>query len=276
MANENYNGVLLSSLDIINVSSGQARNNSFGGIGVFSFSDIQITNVVSDGHEIGAGLYGGIVTVKCSAFTNNSDKGIEAYAPVLNLIGVTFANNALDYENLDTTGAVNVFDYDCNPSTGKPNKPTGGTGLPLKIVQGGSAELDCDNFSGTVLILPNGDKVTFKCPIRGSASANRLAEDGLPGALPDGAEYVSGLTAIQSPDGSDAALDGLVVVSFVVPADMQGEDFAILYWNGAQWVDLDTAAFDDGRIVLNGGYLTSDGYFEAVTNFSGSFVLVKK
>lgn len=278
MANgNNEDGVVLLSFDIINVNGGQAVNNSFGGIGAFSFSNIQITNVISDSHEIGAGLYAsGTVTVICSAFSNNTDKGIEADTPELNLIGVTFTNNALDYENTYPTGAVNVFDYDCNPSTGMPKKPSGGTGgLPLNIVQGGSAQLDCDNFSGTTLVLPNGDKVTFKCPIRGSASANRLAGDALPGALPDGVEYVSGLTAIHSPDGSDVALGGLVFVSFVVPADMQGEDFAILYWNGTEWVDLDTAAFDDGRIVLNGGYFTSDGYFEAVTNFSGSFVLVK-
>jgi hypothetical protein len=41
-------------------------------------------------------------------------------------------------------------------------------------------------------------------------------------------------------------------------------------------VDLDLAVFEDGRTVINGGASSADGYFEAVINFSGSFVLVKK
>lgn len=278
VANQNaYGGVILDFGSSSYMNNGQANNNGWEGAVLSSSSgNILVENVIVDGNSEGAVfLTSGVVNVTCSAFSNNTDHGILVNAPEINLFGVTLSNNGTD---VTATGTVNIFDVPCVPDLnggGKPKTP-GGAGLPLNIVQGGSAELRCDKFSGTVLVLPNGDKVTFKCPIRGSASATRLAEDGLPGALPEGVEYVSGLNAIQSPDGSDVALNGLVIVSFLIPEEMQGENFAILYWNEAEWVELSAAAFDDGRIVVNGGYFTSDGYFEAVTNFSGNFALVKK
>jgi hypothetical protein len=89
-------------------------------------------------------------------------------------------------------------------------------------------------------------------------------------------EYVSGIQAVQSPDGSDKALNGQVIISFLIPENMQSADLAILYWDGSQWMDLKSASFTDGRAVINGGYVTGDSYFEAITNFSGNFVLVAK
>jgi hypothetical protein len=270
---------LSSSYAGITVSNSQFANNG-GGIGAFSTGSIYLENIVSDGHISGSGLFtDGTVTIKCSTFSNNSGNGIELYAPELNLYGVTFINNGVDIDDATPGGStINTFEYNCDPSTDKP-KPTGGVGLPLNIVFGNNADLDCDNFSGTVLILPNGDKVTFKCPIDGSAILNRLAgEDGLPlpNELPEGVEYVSGLVSTTSPDGSDVALDGLVVTSFIIPENLKDSDFAILYWDGTEWLDLDTATFEDGRKIFNDGYVTEDGYFEALTNFSGNFVLVTK
>lgn len=262
----------------VSIINGHFYTNVFGGVGGISNGTIYIENVISDGNVSGSGYFtSGSVTIKCSKFSNNSLDGIQLDAPELNLIGVVFFNNGIDINDVTAGGSViNVFDYGCNPSADTPDKPkpTGGTGLPLNIVFGNKANLDCDNFSGTTLILPNGDKVTFKCPIGGSATLNPLANDELPNGLPEGVEYVSGLVAVPSPDGSDTALDGLVSVSFIIPEDVQGEDFAILYWDGTEWVDLDAALFEDGRTVFNGGYVTEDGYFEALTNFSGTFVLV--
>jgi hypothetical protein len=277
-ANQNgFAGVNLSSNNAgVSVINGQFNNNGFGGVGGLAYGNIYIENVISDGNDSGSGYFtSGTVTIKCSKFSNNTLDGMQLDAPELNLYGVTFLNNGIDIDDQTIGGStINVFDYECNPSTGKPKPPT--SGLPLNVVQGGSADLDCDKFSGTVLILPNGDKVTFKCPIGGSATLNNLANDVLPNALPEGMDYVSGMLATQSPDGSDVALDGLVVVSFIIPEDLKGSDFSILYWNGTEWLDLDEATFDDGKKVFNGGYVTEDGYFEALTNFSGNFVLVKK
>src|SRR5690606_16277843 len=134
---------------------------------------------------------------------------------------------------------------------------------------GNSANLDCELYSGTVLILPNGDKVTFNCPIGDFATLERLENNVLPSAVPEEFEYASGIVATTIPTGNDVALNGLVVVSFVIPEDIQGEDLTILYWDGIEWLDLDTATFEDGRKIFNGGYISEDGYFETLTNFSG-------
>ncbi|HCR70771.1 MAG TPA: hypothetical protein DIW23_04950 [Anaerolineae bacterium] len=266
-------GVVFYSDGAVIIENTTVNNNGLGGIGGDAFGNIIVKNVVAIGNPHGLGFFSiGDVTVQCSTITNNSIDGVGVDANNLNLIGSTITNNGVDYFN--SFGAVNIFDYNCNPTSGK--KPAGGTGLPLNIVQGNSADLDCDLYSGTTLILPNGDKVTFKCPIGDSATLNNVANDNLPNALPEDVEYVSGLVATTSPDGSDVPLDGLVVVTFIIPDGMQGEDFAILYWDGTEWLDLDTATFEDGRKVFNGGYITEDGYFEALTNFSGNFVLVKK
>lgn len=272
--NNGYSGLEFLTDGSVNIENTTANNNGVGGIGGDALGNITIINTVVNGNPHGLGFSTfGDVNIKCSIVKNNSIDGVYVIANNLNLVGSTITNNGVDYEN--AFGAVNIFDYNCNPSGKKPVN----SGLPLNIVQGGNADLDCDNFSGTVLILPNGDKVTFKCPIGDSATLNRLAQENglpLPKELPESVEYVSGLVSTTSPDGSDVALDGLVVTSFIIPDGMQGEDFAILYWNGTEWVDLDTATFTDGRNVSNGGYVTKDGYFEAFTNFTGNFVLVKK
>ncbi len=273
--NNGYAGLTFFTDGSVNIENTTANNNGVGGIGGDAFGDITVTNSILSGNQYGLGFATiGDVNIKCSIVTNNSIEGVGVLANNLNLIGSDISNNGIDSFNL--SGPVNVFHYNCTPSGGNSNKPNGGTGLSLNIVQGNNADLDCDLYSGTVLILPNGNKVTFECPIGDSATLSPVLADRLPNALPENVEYVSGFVATTSPDGSDVALDGLVVVSFIIPDDMQGEDFAILYWDGTEWLDLDTATFDDGRKVFNGGYVTEDDYFEALTNFSGNFVLVTK
>jgi hypothetical protein len=54
------------------------------------------------------------------------------------------------------------------------------------------------------------------------------------------------------------------VVSFLIPDGMQDAEFAILFWDGTQWVELE-------------GNLSKDGlHFEVTTSFAGTFVLVTK
>jgi len=84
------------------------------------------------------------------------------------------------------------------------------------------------------------------------------------------------MESTHSPDGNDTALDGKVIVSFLIFEMLREEDLAILYWNGTGWLDLATATFTDGRLVYNGGYERGDDHFEATTNFSGIFALVQK
>lgn len=251
-------------------------------------------NVTANGNGVsgtGNGVTFSSYTVEalflCGQFSNNAGYGIDAAAVAgdFTLNDVIFSGNGSG--DFNYSGTATVLTGGCTPvnpvvtpapiddSGGKAQLTGFGTGLPLQIA-GETADLDCDLFSGTVLVLPNGDKVTFKCPISGTSSLNSLTNDNIPSALPDGVEFVSGMYSTQGPVGSDKALEGQVIISFLIPDGMQGSDLAILYWDGTEWVDLDSASFEDGRMVFNGGYATGDGYFEAFTNFSGNFVLVKK
>jgi hypothetical protein len=138
--------------------------------------------------------------------------------------------------------------------------------LPFDIipVSGGanSAALDCALFSGTTLALPNGNSLTFMCPTSGEAGVAPLDEASLPGDLPVGSEFVSGLEGSLE-NGDKPPLPGMVVVSFNIPDGMQGEDFAILFWNGSEWEEL-------------AGFVSEDGHFQVVTDQTGMFALVTK
>ncbi len=257
-----------------NVFSG---NGAYGLVAI-SNGDIYLSSVFAGANGSNAPGYSGAlldtlgnIMVCGGGFGGNSGYGLEAsLSGLLTLSNVALGGGLRTYGG---TGVVNDSSLCPVPSNGDE------IGLPLQIIpvsSDGSAEFDCDLFSGTVLVLPSGDKVTYKCPIAGSGTLAQLDTVNLPASLPAGMDYVAGIDTVQSPAGSDKPLNGAVVISFIIPENLQGPDLAILYWDGSKWIDLDKANFDDGRAVINGGYFTGDGYFEAITNFSGSFVLVKK
>jgi hypothetical protein len=257
------------------------QDNEYNGLYINTTGNVTINNSdFSDNYDDdGAELeVDGNVLICNSAFSDNDLYGLDAgnVDGDLTLSDVTFGGNGSGDYTYGGSGTLSVTSgVNCIPAGGK-KSATGG--LPLHLVPvnegDGPVDLDCELYSGTMLILSNGDSVTFKCSIVGSATLNRLTGDGLPGDLPEGVEFFSGMGAGHSPDGSNTALDGLVVVSFVIPDD--SASFAILYWNGSEWVDLKDASFEDGREVVNGGVKTGDGHFQAITNFSGTFVLVTK
>lgn len=270
--------IIVSGVNIFN-------NNGMGGVNAVSPGNIIIENVTAN-DNVGAGLslgtVNGNIEITCGTFNNNTGYGLGANIPnVLTLNGVVFNGNTSGEMDLYGAGTLVENPFDCASTEIKTSHNHGAIkdSLSMQLVHvnsGDSTEFNCELFTGTAIVLSNGDKITFKCPISGSVSLAVLINDALPGELPEGLEYLSGVQAIQSSNGSNKALDGQVIVSFLVPKELQGENFAILYWDGNNWLDLNSATFTDGREVFNGGHLTGDGYFEAVTNFSGSFVLVKK
>jgi hypothetical protein len=57
---------------------------------------------------------------------------------------------------------------------------------------------------------------------------------------------------------------------------MARKDLAILSWDGSGWVELsDGLYFENGGVVLAGGFV-DNGFFQTMTNFIGTFVLVEK
>ncbi len=274
---------------------------------------IQVTNNVyvegvtstnginGDGIKIGAG---GDVTIVCSSSSNNSEYGLEVgfddwvsglplyYPDTLTLNNVSFSNNAFgDYlVNGNGTTVYNNPGAPCAPSLAGEDTlatfmPSSPSHVSLNVINltGPSLDaplaLDCTSNSGTMLVLPLGNFVSFDCPTTGNVNLFQLENINgiLPGPLPDGSEFVSALSAVLlDAAGPRKLTEAPVTISFVIPADMLEANLAILYWDGTAWVDLSTTVFTDGKLVYNPGTKTGDGRFEASMNFVGVFVLVKK
>jgi hypothetical protein len=97
------------------------------------------------------------------------------------------------------------------------------------------------------------------------AMLDKVLEAGLPGKLPNGAQYVSGLevTLMQNGNTVSPLPDGMsMTVSYKIPSGMEGKTFAILYWDGSKWVE-------ESVTVEN-------GFVKATTSNTGTFVLVVK
>jgi len=221
-------------------------------------------------------------TIICSEFNNNGGYGVDAanVGGTLSLNDVSLSGNSDDInpgsgDIVTETGGCSSSNGsdDTSSSRGDGATPASGQGsvlppsggkLPIEIipVTGGasSALLDCALFGGTTLALPNGDNLTFMCPTIGEASLASIDPQDLPGVLPEGAEFVSGLEGALE-NGNTPPFPGPLVVSFAIPDDMEGEDLAILFWNSSEWEELD-------------GSITADGQFQAVTDLIGIFMLV--
>lgn len=148
--------------------------------------------------------------------------------------------------------------------------PPGAAPSPLSIpipVTGGEAII----LGGveTTLQLPNGNGVMFSAGAGTSASIVDILEDALPDDLPSGANFVAGISAAVfngvAPVQSLPAGETLTV-TFDIPAGMEGETFAILYWDATLNGGLGGWAEAGGEVV--------DGQVVVTVNFTGTFVLV--
>lgn len=233
-------------------------------------------NANNNGSASGGGggaqiLAGGNVDIYCSTFNNNQSVGLAVTTPGdLTLNGVTFTGNIItDFDPTFVGGTLTVNPFDCAPA-GKGNvKPH--SDLPLKLVKvnsGDSIGLDCENFSGTKLVLENGDHIVVPCPLGGSASLTEQLQTGLPSPLPDGSVFRSGFVSVIDENGNGTGtLSGSVLISFVIPEGVDASELAILYWDGTQWVEV------EGTFTLNEDGIT---YFAAYVNYTGTFVLVQR
>jgi hypothetical protein len=133
--------------------------------------------------------------------------------------------------------------------------------LPLNVIHvtgGEKHNLSCSAFSGTELILPNGDRVIIPCPNGDEASLDSVTNGELPASLDGNFTFISGLDASVEP-----ALIGSMTVSFMIPAGQQDAEFTILHWDGTKWEEL-------------GGYKSSDTFFKVQTGSTGIFILASK
>ncbi|HEY5983096.1 MAG TPA: right-handed parallel beta-helix repeat-containing protein [Anaerolineales bacterium] len=234
-----------------------ASNNGGAGAAVTA-SDISVTGGIfsengGDGLSLASANGAGVI---CTSASGNTGYGIDA-----NLPGVLFTMQPSLIGN--GAGPLNVGGGGVwvNQTWGCVNVPHLPPGLPWNVIHVTTADsqgLNCADFGGTVLILPNWDHVAFPCPIGDSASLKSTPADQLPGALGDTYNYLSGLEVQVQP-----ALNGTMTIDFLIPPAALNSPLMIMHWDGSQWVD-------------RGGMPTKDNFFEITSSETGTYLLVSQ
>ena len=261
-------------------SSGENGNGN-NGLEAYSNGGITLNNTDAFGNYGDGATVGteGVVIVSCGHYDNNSGAGInDTESASLHLNNPELSGNGNGPYAYAGTAVIGIDCGGTPASSGSAGSSGGGshnasgniipvTGLPIHTinVSGGEGNgLDCTQYGGTQLILPNNNSALFPCPISDSASLGASSSDKLPGTLPGGNTFVSGVTTSVIKNGaSSSPVNGSISVSFTVPDNMKDSKLAILYWDGGKWVEVP-------------GHMTPDGHFESQTNLTGTFVLVSK
>jgi len=255
----------------ISLTNIDASGNSWAGSWVYdTTANIVIHNSYFDNNDQ-EGLYldevNGNVNIDCAS-TSNNNSGDGIYGSISGTLtsGLQLSGNsgANDYSDVTYGSLINSV---CHPSNGGNGSglglliPVTGS-LPLNVINvpdngGQNNALDCTDYSGTELVLPNGDQVLLPCPIGNNASLTRVTSDKLPGTPDSKYTFVSAFDAEVTP----ALSGGTMTVSFKIPTGKTGSNFSVLHWDGTKWVSL-------------GGSETPPGYFSVDTNLTGDFILV--
>ena len=238
------------------------------------------------------------VTVNGGNYVNNGGYGVLAKlgpGGTLTLVGPpTFSGNAAgDYlEDLSPCPSCEGKHEGKHKAYHVVHVPeTGGAPVPL----------DCQAYAGTVLILPNGGRATLVCPVSGEATLESLTDNGLPGLLPPGRTFISGVDVGLTEGGVPllAIIDGgFITLAFPIPDGWADASLAVLFWdplaNGGAggWVELPPYALRpdgtpmihrlhpdadpaDGMEILGGVHVLG-GSVKIAVNFPGIFVLVAR
>ena len=153
---------------------------------------------------------------------------------------------------------------------------------PVVVPQGGSGgACEAQNLN---MELSNGDMANLTGLCSGSMTLDGVIADGLPGALPDGSTFQSGLTASLDGDSGLLPEGGSLEVTMAVPEGVDTANLSVLYWDAGAgaWVEVPLAgnesAFSasNGGVVISGVVFNDDGTLSFTVNFSGTFVVVSK
>lgn len=237
------------------------NNNTRDGLMISSLGNIDLRNVTANGNGLtGAYIYnadgtGDVTFSGTNLFNNNVGAGMYVYSDgVITVQNVTATGNGME-------GALFL---------------NGLHGPSNKIVFVGTdnfqdnGNLDPDLYSDLYIgfdddFVQYRDVTTHGKTVLGPMN---VTQDELPGSLPESVSFLAALQVVQ--------IGKELVISFPIPADLQDAEFYILYWDGSQWLNLETTNFEDGRMVIESGHKTENGYFQATVNFGGIFVFVQK
>lgn len=308
----NYSeGLFISVDDDISLYNINASNNGSDGIFLSTYGNAAITCGVlanNTDYEIEANL-AGMLTLNGVDFGGDivNELGVDEDNLILNSNGCfTYPSPPKEKGNAGGNTITTLGNLPAAPAL--PINTVNGNAGQL-------VNLDCKTYQGTLIILANGDGVYIPCPIIDSAQIFEISQADLPHELPKDNTFVSGFLStilengealgpmnvpgsiwyadpeqIQGPgvqafywNGFDWVeitdqITPFMNIFFAIPANLKNTELAILYWDGTQWVELSESIYlGNGNIIKTGGHTSNDGLnFEAIVNFTGTFVLVKK
>jgi hypothetical protein len=272
-------------VNLVNVTTDQN-----GGNGVEVYSTYTASCRCADSKVVNV-----MVNVDGGTFTNNGGYGLMVKpGPEGNLVFVnpsTFGGNGLGDYLLDLTDPEECKN-EPQPQDPKESKEPNIVDVPF--TGGEPVRLDYENFSSTILRLPNGNTAQFVFPeFDGFGNLEGLLAENLPGKLGAGINFVDGMNVSLTDEQGNMVLneDGTITIEFKLPEDAHGR-FSILYWDPTLndgvggWVQLplfeagtsfmlDPENPEDGRTILSGVQQVGDTMTVTV-NFSGVFVLVSR
>jgi hypothetical protein len=247
--------------------------------------------------------------------------GEEVVNIAVSIDGGTFTNNG-DYGLMVKPGPEGTLDFVSSPDFGvptnindlgdflldlsepsasedcgeeeEPSEPKAPNTVEVPSIGGTPVKQDCEQFSSTILELPNGTWVNVGCPYEGYSNLEEVAKENLPGNLGIGANFVAAVTVSLTDEEGNTILneDGSVTINFKLPEDSRGRGYSILFWdptlnNGeGGWVEmplyeagtsfpLNPENPDDKRTILSGVQQIGD-IITITVNFPGVFVLVSR
>jgi hypothetical protein len=296
---KSYNGDVSITNSVFSESLGRGLLVVAGGV-------VTLTNVTaSDNDANGAEVYSihnfacfgnDNITVNVNNGTYNNNGGYDLYieageTATVNVSGATFGTGGLFVEPASNPCPPHEDKDDEEPGEHKPSNV-----VQIPETDGDPVPQDCENFSSTTLVFPDGSSVLVDCPFEGDSQASQVPQEELPGPLPRSLTFVSAVSLGLEDEGEPVtSLDdgALLTISFTIPEDMLGKHLSIVYWdptaNGGlgDWVELPLDQFGGAAFPLNpddpndnrmicSGFEQSGNTVSVTLNFPGVFALVAR
>ena len=263
--NNDLNGIQISDADTVTLNNVTGTNNgtSFFFTGVGSGVNVNGTGsttvnvtggTLSDNQNFGLSVFNGTINVYTHpTCINNGDPGPDP-SGCYNILPTVIVPPPVV---VTPPPAV-------TPTSGREKRSNYAITGEIPVTGGSLFDISCIDPAINTLT-PPGAKITFINLCGYQAVLDEVLETGLPETLPNGVSFINGVTITVLQDNEQInplPADASILLGLPTPANAEGE-FAILYWDGGKWTELDTQ---------NSG----DGFAEVVSTLTGTFVLVAK
>ena len=275
-ATGNGRGIYAQSEGVIALDHVNANNNRFEGARLVGFSGKDISN-----GDQPASFY-----LRCSSFNHNGNMRFTKQAKVAGAGLILDGGNDAILEGVNAHGnGDGSGHYDIVAMIGGELVMLEGENCkvePVVVPQGGSGGACA--VQTVNMEQGDGGKVALTGVCEGSIKLDGIVVDGLPGALPEGSTFQSGLEA--GLDGGSGLLPegGSLEVTMAVPEGVDTASLSVLFWDAGAgaWVEIPMAGNEasfsasNGGVVISGVVFNADGTVNFTVNFAGTFVVVSK